>query len=99
MAGSTLQLGGPLKAQIEQQGGTTLITLSGYINEATSLAPLTKLPGALVIDLGKLDRINSLGVRKWMDFVKACEATGIRIVFQHVSPIMVGQISMITNFM
>src|ERR1051325_11504060 len=99
MAATGLDLGGPLKARIDQQGSGTLVTLTGFINEATGLSKLQKLPGPLVINLARLDRINSLGVRNWMNFVKACEGAGVAIVFEHVSPIMTGQITMITNFL
>lgn len=96
---TALDLGGPLNARIDQQGGGTLVTLTGYINEATDLSRLARLPGPLVINLARLDRINSIGVRRWMDFVKAVEGAGVALVFERVSPIMTGQIGMITNFM
>ena len=99
MAATALDLGGPLKARIDQQGGGTVVTLTGCINEATNLSQLVKLPGPVVINLSRLDRINSIGVRRWMDFVNACEAAGVAVVFERVSPIMISQITMISNFM
>ncbi len=75
------------------------IALSGQLDEASDLLPLTKLPQPLVIDLAELDRINSIGVRNWMDFVKTCEAAGNAPTIERASPIVVGQMSMITNFM
>ncbi|HEY0254707.1 MAG TPA: STAS domain-containing protein, partial [Kofleriaceae bacterium] len=63
------------------------------------LTPLTQIPGPLVIDLGGLERINSLGVRDWMHFVRTCEAAGTALTFERCSPTIVGQMSMITGFM
>jgi DNA-directed RNA polymerase subunit RPC12/RpoP len=99
MAVTALNLGGTLLSRVEQRSGATWVALSGSINEATDLNPLTGLQGPLVIDLGELHRINSVGVRIWMDFVRARERAGVNIVFERCSPIMVGQLSMITHFM
>jgi anti-anti-sigma regulatory factor len=99
MAATALNLGGPLHSQLERRPGGTWVALSGTINEATNLQPLTSLPGPLVIDLAELHRINSMGVRIWMDFVRAREKAGVELVFERCSPIMVGQMSMITHFM
>lgn len=99
MAASAVQLGGGLRSQVEQRDGRTWIGLSGHLNEAADLTPLTQLPGPLVIDLSGLDRINSLGVRDWMRFIRTCETAGVDLTFERCSPTIVGQISMITNFM
>jgi len=99
MAASAHQLGGSVKSRVEQRAGGTWIALSGHLNETADLTPLTKLPGPLTIDLSDLDRINSIGVRMWLNFVHACEAAGLSLTFERCSPAIVGQISMITNFM
>ena len=96
---SALQLGVGLRSQVEERNGLTWIALSGHLNEASDLTPLTKLAGPLVIDLSGLDRINSLGVRDWMRFIRTCETAGVDLTFERCSPTIVGQISMITNFM
>src|SRR5579862_9294898 len=96
---SALQLGVGLRSQVEQRNGLTWIALGGHLNEAADLSPITKLPGPLIIDLSGLDRINSLGVRDWMRFIRTCETEGIDLTFERCSPTIVGQISMITNFM
>ena len=99
MAGTALNLGSTLQSKVERRPGATWVGLSGTINEATDLSPLTGLPGPLIIDLGELHRINSVGVRIWMDFVRAREKAGVALVFERCSPIMVGQMSMISHFM
>ena len=99
MAASSLELGSSLRSRVERRGGTTWVALSGNINETTSFTALANLPGPLVIDLAELSRINSIGVRHWMDFVRAREQAGVELTFERCSPIMVGQMSMITHFM
>jgi len=77
----------------------TWIALSGHLNEATDFTPLKKLPGPLVIDLSEIERINSLGVREWIYFVRECETAGVALTFERCSPLIVNQMSMISNFM
>jgi hypothetical protein len=94
-----LALGGSLRSRVERQNGETRVALSGNINERADLTPLEKLPHPLVIDLGGLQRINSIGVRNWMNFVRARESAGAELTFERLPPIMVGQMAMITRFM
>lgn len=92
-------LGGGLKYRVERRNGSTWLALMGNITEAADFTSLKALPAPLVIDLSGVDRINSLGVRGWIDFVHAVEATGHAIAFEKAPPIIVGQMSMISNFM
>jgi hypothetical protein len=81
----------------------TSLRISGVVRQPRSshanFAPLTKLRGPLRIDLGGVERINSVGVRTWLDFVTKCESSGTQLVFERCSPAIVLQISMISNFM
>lgn len=88
-----------LRHRIEARDGMTWIALSGNIDEGADFAPINKLTGPLVIDLGGINRINSLGVREWIHFVRDREAAGIDLTFERCAPVMVGQIGMISNFM
>ncbi|MEJ7604407.1 MAG: hypothetical protein WKG01_41505 [Kofleriaceae bacterium] len=99
MARQGLDLGGNLVAQIEQRDGLTWIGLAGYVTEAADWKPLARLPGPLRMDLGGIERINSLGVRGWVHFIADCEATGLQIIVDRCSPVMTSQMSMIRNFM
>jgi anti-anti-sigma regulatory factor len=99
MAATDLQLGGSLRARIERRDSGTLVALSGHLDESCNLAQLATLAGPIVIDLGELHRINSVGVRYWMDFVRAREKAGVALTFERCSPMMVGQITMIRGFM
>jgi hypothetical protein len=92
-------LGGSLHAHVEPRGGGTLVTLSGNVTELADFTPLLRLRGPLLIDLHGIERINSLGVRGWAQFVRECEAAGLDPSFERCSPVMVQQISMIASFM
>ena len=95
----TQDLGGGLLFHIEPRGAGTAVALSGNVTELADFTPLLKLRGPLRVDLGAIDRINSLGVRGWIQFVRDCEATGLDPSFERCSPVMVQQVSMISNFM
>lgn len=99
MANPSRDLGGPLRYRLEQRNGVSWIALTGCVNEASDFTPLTRVPGPVVIDLGDIERINSIGVRNWMYFVRACEAAGLVLTFERCPAIVVNQMSMITNFM
>jgi len=99
MAKSGQDLGGPLRAQVEQRDGATVVSINGTVTELADFMPLTQLRGPLRFDLAGIERINSLGVRSWTQFVKAAEDIGLSLTFERVSPAMVQQISMISNFM
>jgi ABC-type transporter Mla MlaB component len=98
VAGNKQNLGGGATAQIELRDGATWVALAGNLTELADFTPLTQLRGPLRIDLGGVERINSVGVRTWLDFVARCESQGVRLAFERCSPAIVLQISMISNF-
>ncbi len=92
-------LGGSLTARIEPRDGGTAVALDGNLTEAANLALLMTLPAPVRFDLSGVDRINSLGVRSWVQFVRDSEAAGRALSFERCSPVLVQQLSMISNFM
>jgi len=99
MAKPAHDLGGSLTARIEPRDGGTWVALSGNVTELADFTPLMQLRAPLRFDLGEIERINSLGVRGWVNFVRDCEAAGLELDFERCSPVMVQQLSMISNFM
>ena len=99
MAKTGQDLGGSLVARVEPSNGATWVILTGGISEAADFTSLTMLPGPLHFDLSGIERINSLGVRNWVQFVRSGEAAGLAMTFERCSPVLVQQISMISNFM
>jgi hypothetical protein len=47
----------------------TVVTVAGDIDESTVIASDHGLGGRVVVDLGGITRINSCGVRQWLDFL------------------------------
>src|SRR5262249_15153540 len=80
------------------QGGERF-ELAGEITEESDFAPLGQsLPSASTLDLAEVRRINSCGVREWLNFVTALSKAGKQIVLERCSVPMVAQMNMITNF-
>jgi len=88
-----------VKIRTEPRAGATWIALAGNLDEGADFSSVKQLPGSLVLDLGEIGRVNSLGVRNWIHFVRDYEAAGAALTFERCAPMMVQQMSMITNFM
>lgn len=99
VSANSLALGRSLQSRIEQRDGATHVVLTGNLDESVNLAPLVAVAGPLVVDLGEMGRINSIGVRTWMNFVRDREKADAPLSIERLSPMMVGQITMITRFM
>ncbi|HEX4417708.1 MAG TPA: hypothetical protein VH165_07405, partial [Kofleriaceae bacterium] len=76
------------------------VKLGGVIDEDNELADLVdKIPvGTAVIDLGEIERINSCGVRDWVNWLSKLENNGTRSVLIECSPAIVAQINLVNNF-
>ena len=85
---------------LDQQGGATRVTLTGALTERSNLG---KLAGELAackeirFDLGGVARINSSGVREWLELMRALPAT-IAMQFENCSTSIVHQINLIRGF-
>jgi hypothetical protein len=74
------------------------IAISGIIDEGADLKGFRKLKGDVVVDLGGIRRINSYGVRQWVDAMRNMSEDA-RVVFVRCSPPMVEQMNMIHGFL
>jgi len=71
--------------------------LAGEIDEHAELAPLAaKMSGHVVLDLARIRRINSQGVRAWIDFLR--DVAVRTLVFRRCSSAVITQVNMIANF-
>lgn len=90
-----------LVATFEQRrSGARLIKFAGVLDEHNRLDELIERVGSGValINLAGIERINSIGTRDWMKWLKSLEAKGTRPVFIACSPAVVEQLSRIKNF-
>jgi anti-anti-sigma regulatory factor len=87
-------------AAVHQRDEVTYVKLGGVIDEDNELADLTERisAGTVVIDLGEIERINSCGVRDWVNWLTKVEKAGGRVVLVECSPAIVSQINLVNNF-
>jgi anti-anti-sigma regulatory factor len=85
---------------VQQRGDVSFVKLGGVIDEDNQLAELVdNIPqGTAVIDLGEIERINSCGVRDWVNWLSKLESNGTRSVLVECSPAIVAQINLVNNF-
>jgi anti-anti-sigma regulatory factor len=85
---------------VQHRGDVSYVKLGGVIDEDNELGELVdKIPnGTAVIDLGEIERINSCGVRDWVNWLSKLENNGTRSVLVECSPAIVAQINLVNNF-
>ncbi|HEU0029698.1 MAG TPA: hypothetical protein VFQ53_03625 [Kofleriaceae bacterium] len=88
------------QASVQHRGDVSYVKLGGVIDEDNELANLVEqIPhGTAVIDLGEIERINSCGVRDWVNWLSKLEGNGTRSVLVECSPAIVAQINLVNNF-
>lgn len=88
----------PLSWRIKERPGFTTVEFSGEIDENADFAELRRrLEGSVVFHLADVRRINSCGVREWVNFVRDMPNVA-DLTFTHCSPAIVTQLNMIYNF-
>jgi hypothetical protein len=87
-----------LSWRIKERPGFTTVEFFGEIDENADFAELRRrLRGSVVFHLAEVRRINSCGVREWVNFVR--DLPGVTdLTFTHCSPAIVTQLNMIYNF-
>ncbi|HET6612861.1 MAG TPA: hypothetical protein VFG83_12765 [Kofleriaceae bacterium] len=90
----------PLTVTVSARPDLVEMTLAGIIDETADLSPAVAPPGApVIIDAGAVENINSLGVRGWVHFIDALCAQSPTVILRRLSPVLVIQASMISNFL
>jgi hypothetical protein len=87
-----------LKIERQARDGATHIALSGDITEEARFAEAGDLAGRVVVDLEGIQRINSCGVREWVQFVRRAPPDS-DIRYTRCPPVIVAQANMIANFL
>jgi hypothetical protein len=84
--------------RIKQRSGFTAVELHGEITDDASFAELAAgLSGFVVLQLGEVTRLSSVGVREWIDFVSGLDRVS-ELVFSHCSTAVVGQLNTVSSF-
>ncbi len=88
----------PLRWHIADEGDLTHVELRGEVNENVDLEELLPYLGARVrFDLQGIVRINSSGVREWVELMRAIGRER-EVVFVRCSSPVVGQLNAVYNF-
>ncbi len=85
---------------IERVGG--VLWLSGELNEKANLdaiETLTQDGDVVRMDCAAIKRLNSFGVRVWLELVERLRRRGLKVVLRALSPPMVTQTKLIRNFL
>ncbi len=93
-------MGSKFRSEVNSRDGVSTLKIAGVIDEDNELVPLeSKLGGGpMLLDLGEIERINSCGVRDWVNWLGRIEKNGARLVFVNCSPAIVSQINLVHNF-
>jgi anti-anti-sigma regulatory factor len=84
-------------SRLQIQPGEGQLLLAGAIDETAGLMDLLGRAqgGRLVLDLGGVTFINSLGVRDWIRMQAAATQTGVQIELRRVAEVIIHQLNMI----
>jgi hypothetical protein len=89
-----------LRWQLWDSGGRLTVELVGVLDENADLRPLADQMtgcGEIAIDLSRVTRISSTGVREWIDLMRMIDGR-CRIALVACSPASVTQLNLIANF-
>jgi len=75
----------------------TILSLFGVIDEFADLSFFGRMHGKTYVDLAGIRRINSFGVRIWVDAVRQV-TEGTELHFVNCSPPMLEQVNMVQHF-
>jgi hypothetical protein len=97
--GTNPGFGQPLTWRVESRGADALeVELRGEVNENADFTELrAKLRGDVTLSLEGITRVNSCGVREWVNFVRTLPQV-TRLRFSRCSPTVVLQLNTIYNF-
>ncbi len=90
-----------LKGRIALGDGFTVVRLDGVIDEHNELSALLDPVGTgatLLVDLGGIKRLNSVGVRDWVNWLRALKPRWKQLVLFDCPPPVMNELNFIKNF-
>jgi hypothetical protein len=89
----------PFSIAVATQGDLDVVTIQGVIDETSDLSPLGHLgQRAVEVNMRGIRRINSFGVRAWLDQIRLIPPTA-SLRFVHCPPPVVDQYNMVAGFL
>ena len=88
------------RPEVVRGDGWSAVRFTGVIDEHSRLPDLHVPFGTrfLFIDLGGVERINSCGVRDWMDWIDQVSQPPVEVVLLECSPPIVAQLNLVGGF-
>ncbi|MBN21870.1 MAG: hypothetical protein CL678_11370 [Bdellovibrionaceae bacterium] len=84
----------------EKKGDTLTVILTGAIEETVDFNEMIGDPGpSLWVNVKGISRINSVGVKAWIQYFQKLKESGVEVRIQECSTAMVEQMNLIKNFM
>jgi eukaryotic-like serine/threonine-protein kinase len=88
-----------LSWRIRERPGGLVVEFFGEVDEhADFRGLLDRMRGNVTFELGEVRRLNSSGVREWVNFVRELEPAVTELTLSACSPAIVTQLNMIRNF-
>jgi anti-anti-sigma regulatory factor len=88
-----------ISIKVEPIPDAVRVHLAGDFTENADFTPLlAQSANRLIFDLGEVRRINSCGVREWINFINALQKAGRTFALERCSVPFVNQLNMISNF-
>jgi hypothetical protein len=84
--------------QVTERPAEMLITIAGTVTEQALLEAPDARGRRVIIDARGVERMNSMGVRNWIEFMERLHRQSPDIVIRQLPPAMVSQAGMISNF-
>lgn len=90
-----------LRGRLARGDGFTAVRLDGVIDEHNELAEMLEPIGQgdkLLVDLGGIKRLNSVGVRDWVNWLRALRPRFKQIVLFDCPPPVMSEVNFVKNF-
>lgn len=93
-------MGSRLTVETRDVDDVTFVTLAGFIDEDNDLSEITAgiNNSTAVIRTANVERINSCGVRDWVNWLGELDRAGIEYHLAECSPAMMAQVNTVNNF-
>ncbi len=78
--------------------GRTVLEVAGSIDEHADLSLLGNPTGVVEVDMRGVQRINSYGVRSWIDTIRRVPPD-VTLIFTHCPPLVVDQMNMVEGLL
>jgi hypothetical protein len=84
--------------EMRREGGRKVMYLAGVIDESADLQPIAQLREPVDLNMREIRRINSFGVRAWIDHIRQIPHE-VKLTFVECPPPVIDQCNMVSGFL